>query len=106
MHERQVKRWGNMTGFQSIVMVLCVVLVATAAVSIGYAATAPNAATSVVERAATVLDPFALKVVTVESSQPGVKAAALPASFARPATKHPVRIPVRPSLRSPFRPDP
>jgi uncharacterized protein (DUF58 family) len=104
MREKKMKRWGNATGFLLAAVVLYVVLAAVG--STGYAAPAPKAAASISERAATVLDPFALRIVTVSNSQPGVKATALSVSFARPAHRHPVRIPVRPPRRSEFRPDP
>jgi hypothetical protein len=103
MSEKRMKRWGNGTGFLLAVMVPCVVLVAT--VSTGYAVPAPNAAASVVERPVTILDPFSFKVVTVSNLQSGGKAMAPSALFVRPARRHPVRIPVRPPLRSAFKPD-
>ena len=86
----------------TVLSALVLVVAAGVLCSVGLAAEAQSAAeTSAVQ--ATMLDPFALRMVTLTDASTSSQAAALAARLAS-VTWRPVRIPSRPPERSAFRP--
>jgi hypothetical protein len=102
MSEKQMRRLGDGRSLLVAATVLCIVLVTTS--SVVYAAPAPTAAASVSARPVTILDPFTLSIITASNPQPSVKATVPSVLFVRPVARHPVRIPVKPHVRSAFQP--